>query len=463
MPYLKNERKQVDASSHAVVIGSSMTGLLAARVLVEHFDLVTVVERDQLPQKPEYRQGVPQTHHVHVLLTQGQRILEQLFPGIKDQLATAGAPSVDWVNDCPTLNMCGWISPTSSEAVTYTCSRVFLEWLVRQRLSSYQNLEFVTSTLFKGLLVNSNNQVSGVKLHCKNSVDKELTADLVVDASGRNSQLPKFLEEIGYQAPETTVINSFLGYSTCWYEVPDRFSAPWKALLLTAKPPNNLRGGVLFPVEGNRWAITLSGIAKDYPPTDSDGFLEFARSLRSPIIYDAIKNAKSISPVYSYRRTENCWRHYEKSHMPDGIVAIGDAVCAFNPVYGQGMTAGALGALTLSHCLKEQFKNSPRNVKGLTAKFQLSLAKILQTPWLMATGEDFRYPTTEGGKADKMSKLMHVYMDKIIALSVSDSDIYKRFIEVAHMIQSPNTLFALPVLYKVLRSSLKQSTLGAPK
>lgn len=464
MPYLKNEHKQ-NASSHAVVIGSSITGLLTARVLVEHFDFVTIVERDELPELPEYRQGVPQTHHVHILLTQGQRILEQLFPGIKAQLEKAGAPSIDWVRDLITLNMCGWVSRTSSELITYSCSRVFLEWLIRQRLSNYQNLEFVTSTLFKGLLVNTENQVSGVKLHCKNSaLDKELTANLVVDASGRNSQLPKFLEEIGYQAPETTIINSFLGYSTCWYEVPDGFCASWKALLVAAKPPDSLRGGVLYPVEGNRWAITLAGMSKDYPPTDADGFLEFARSLRSPIIYDAIKNAKPISPVYGYRRTENCWRHYEKlSRLPDGIVAIGDAVCAFNPIYGQGMTTGAASALELSRCLKEQFKNSPRNVKGFTLKFQKQLAKILQTPWLMATGEDFRYETTEGGSSDKITQLMQMYIDKILELSVSDSDISKRFAEVAHMIKTPNTLFALPVLSKVLRSSLKFRTVEAPK
>ncbi|RUT09647.1 hypothetical protein DSM106972_001420 [Dulcicalothrix desertica PCC 7102] len=340
----------------------------------------------------------------------------------------------------------------------------FLSYKDSALIQIIPNLEFVTSTLFKGLLVNTENQVSGVKLHCKNSaLDKELTADLVVDASGRNSQLPKFLEEIGYQAPETTIINSFLGYSTCWYEVPDEFCASWKALLVAAKPPDSLRGGILYPVEANRWAITLAGMSKDYPPTDADSFLKFARSLRSPIIYDAIKNAKPISPVYGYRRTENCRRHYEKlSRLPDGIVAIGDAVCAFNPIYGQGMTTGAASALELSRCLKEQFKNSPCNVKGFTLKFQKQLAKILQTPWLMATGEDFRYETTEGGKADKITQLMQMYIDKILELSVSDSDISKRFAEVAHMIKTPNSLFALPVLYKVLRSSLKFRTLEAP-
>ncbi len=159
-------QQNIRNGSHAIVIGGSMAGLLAARILVEHFERVTVVERDRLPQEPETRPGVPQAHHVHVLLTQGQRILEQLFPGIKAELAAAGAPSVDWVAECPCLNLWGWVSPGSSDLITRTCSRALLEWVVRRRLSNYSNLQFLPTTQVKVLLSdNSNSRVKGVKLY----------------------------------------------------------------------------------------------------------------------------------------------------------------------------------------------------------------------------------------------------------------------------------------------------------
>lgn len=453
-------QQNIRNGSHAVVIGGSMAGLLAARILVEHFERVTVVERDRLPQQPEQRPGVPQAHHVHVLLTQGQRILEQLFPGIKAELAAAGAPSVDWVAECPVLNLWGWVSPSSSDLITRTCSRAFLESVVRRRLSNYSNLQFLPTTQVKGLLSdNSNSRVKGVELYgCDDFHTTELAADLIVDASGRNSQLPKWLEEIGYEAPTQTVINSFLGYSTRWYERPEGFQADWKALLVAAKPPHDKRGGVIFPIEGNRWQVLVSGIGRDYPPTDEAGFMEFVRSLRTPAIYDALQSAKPLSPVYSYRRTENRWCHYEKlSRLPEGLLAIGDAVCAFNPVYGQGMTVAALSALTLNQCLQQQFRYRKGNLTGLTKHFHKQLSKVLQTPWLMATGEDFRWETTSGGHPDKITQLMHRYMDQIMLLSISNPKIYRSFVEVTHLVKPSRTLFAPEILVRVIGTLLNQS------
>jgi 2-polyprenyl-6-methoxyphenol hydroxylase-like FAD-dependent oxidoreductase len=445
-------RQKIRNGSHAVVIGASMAGLLAARVLVEHFERVTIIERDRLPQQPETRPGVPQAHHVHVLLTQGQRILESLFPGIQAEIIATGAPNVDWAGECPFYNAWGWASLCSSDLVTSTCSRAFLEWIVRHRLSSYGNLQFLPSTQVKGLLTDdSHSEITGVKLRDPdNDREEEFAADLVVDAGGRNSELPKWLKEMGYEPPSETVINSFLGYSTQWYERPEGFQADWKALLITAKPPDDKRGGVLFPIEGNRWLVLVSGIGRDYPPTDDAGFREFVRSLRSPLIYEAIKNAKPVSPVYGYRRTENCWRHYENSRLPENLLAIGDAVCAFNPVYGQGMTVAALGALTLNQCLQQQFRYK-RDLTGLTKNFQRQISKVLQTPWLMATSEDFRWETTTGGRPDKMAQLMHRYMDKVIMLSVENFKIHRRFVEVAHMVKSPISLFAPEILVQVLK------------
>lgn len=452
---------KIGENGHAVVIGASMAGLLASRILVEHFARVTIIERDCLPHQPETRRGVPQANHVHTLLLEGQRILEQLFPGIEAELTAARVPSVDWTSELYFLNAWGWASPSPSNLITRTCSRTILEWLVRQRLSSYSNLKFITATQVRGLLIDSSSsKISGVKISSHNESEEQLAADLVVDASGRNSLLPKWLETIGYQAPRKTVVNSFGGYSSCWYEVPEDFQADWKGIVVANKAPDDKRGGFLCPVEDNRWVVTAMGIAKDYPPTDQDGFMEFLRSLRTPLIYEAIKDAKPISPVYGYRRMENSWNHYEKlSRLPEGLIAIGDAVCAFNPHYGQGMTVSALGALTLDLCLREQLQRSPDNLRGLTKRFQSQLAKRLKNPWLMTTSEDCRWEITKGRQMNIFTKLIHGYMDQILLLSVRDATIYKKFLEVVLMVKAPQSLFAPNILAKVLMHSLGSSTI----
>ncbi|MBF2013918.1 MAG: FAD-dependent monooxygenase [Rivularia sp. T60_A2020_040] len=449
---------QRNSNNHtAIVIGSSMAGLLSARVLADYFTQVIVVDRDTLPEQPQTRMGVPQANHAHVMLAQGYRILEELFPGIDAELSKAGAPRVDWAKEYTLFGFWGFHPHIASDLITHTCSRAFLEWLVHRRLLGFENIKFRQKTQVHGLLTNNqNSQVRGVKLYNSDeNKQEELIADLVVDASGRNSQVPNWLKSMGYPAPEQTVINSFLGYSTRWYELPQDLQLDWKALAVLYKPPHNKHGGVLLPVEGNRWAVTLAGIAKDYPPTDNDGFLECARNLRNSAIYDAIKDAKPISKVYSYRRTENCWHHYEKlKRLPSGLVIIGDAVCAFNPVYGQGMTSAALSALTLQKCLLIQLNSSADTITKWNQNFQKQLAKVLKNPWLMATSDDFRWETTEGGKPDKVTRFMHKYMDEVILLSVHQPQVYKVFSEVIHMVKPPTALFAPGIIFGVLKQMI---------
>lgn len=248
-------------------------------------------------------------------------------------------------------------------------------------------VEFVQGGQVTSLLSNPNKTtITGVRVSFRNEPEAEILTNLVVDASGRNSQTPQWLEELGYKSPQQTVINSFLGYASRWYHPPEGFQADWKVLLVGSKPPKDTRSAVLYSVEGNRWIVTLIGVGRDYPPTDEAGFLDFAQSLRSPILYQAIKDAQPISPIYGYKRTENSLRYYEKlSRLPEGLIMVGDAVCAFNPVYGQGMTTAALGALTLDECLSKQLsKQSQGNLIGFPRYFQKQLSKAISVPWLMA-------------------------------------------------------------------------------
>lgn len=458
VPSVKNS--SVNKENHAIVIGGSIAGLLAAKMLLNHFHRVTIVERDILPQQPEWRRGAPHTNHGHVLLSQGEQILEELFPGIGNDLVEAKIPKIDWGTECTWLTVWGWLPRLESGGLkTYLCSRIRLEWAVRQRLIAEPNVTILEGCTVDRLLINEqSSRVVGVVIHqsdlthnpnADHSRSETLISDLVVDASGRNSLLPKWLENLGYSKPSETTINSFLGYATRWYERSE--NEPWKMMAISLKPPVDKRAGMMIAMEDNRWVLTLSGIG-DYPPTDEEGFLEFAHSLRHPMIYEAIKDAKPISPIYSYRRTENCWRHYEAlARFPEGIVALGDAVCAFNPVYAQGMTTAALSVKLLDRCLyHHQLHHSQRDTSEFAYQYQKQLANLLKTPWLMATSEDFRWDSTVGGKPGLFTRLMHQYMDQVAMLSLVDMESYATFIDVIHMLKPPSALMHPKIIARVI-------------
>jgi flavin-dependent dehydrogenase len=199
--------------------------------------------------------------------------------------------------------------------------------------------------------------VAGAKVRSRGgrSTDEKIPADLIVDASGRNSNTWRWLEDLGYEPPEETVVDAHLGYASRIYERSEDSARDWEALLVQATPPEVTRGGVLYPIEGERWIAGLTGVGEDYPPTGEEGFMEFARSLRTPMLYEVKKDAKPLSPIYSYRATRNRKRHYEKlSSQPHNLLVTGDAACAFNPIYGQGMTTAAIGDETLEEALLER-------------------------------------------------------------------------------------------------------------
>lgn len=459
----RNQELNGTTAQHAIVLGAGMAGLMAAKALLSHFQHVTLIERDTLPSEPDFRRGVPQAKHGHVLLFTGYQIIEQLFPGIHDEMTAANIPQIDWGQECTWLSIWGWLPQFKSHLKTHICSRIQLEWMVRQRLMASQNFTLLEHCQIDRLLTDeAGSKVTGVAIHQQDGPETQLKANLVVDTSGRNSLLPKWLQQTGHTAPTETAINSFLGYASRWYERPTGFEAKWKLLAIMAKPPEMKRGGMLFALEGDRLLLTLSGVNHDYPPTDDAGFLEFARSLRSPMIYEAIKDAKPISPIYPYHRTDNCWRHYETlDRFPEGIVVLGDAVCSFNPIYGQGMSTAALSVQLLDRMLKDY----QRDRVGFSQKFQRKLAQMLKDPWLMATSEDFRWEGTEGGKPNLMTRLMHGYMDQVAKLALFDGDIYQTFAEVIHMVHSPSALMRPKIVMQVLQMMLQPDKvhLAAPQ
>ena len=441
---------------HAVVLGGSLAGLLTARVLADHFEKVTLIERDAYTNNCETRRGIPQANHVHGLLVRGRQILEELFPGLQDEMIAAGAPVVDMANEIAWFTRAGWGVRFPSDLKVLAFTRPLLDLHVRRRLAGNANVEILDNTDVLGLLPDSTpNHLAGVLICPKASesdrrVAKTLTADLVVDATGRASRAPRWLSDLGYDKPEEIVIDANLGYSSRLYRIPENFDGDWKCAYVQSAPPVRKRGAIMFKVEGNRWLLTLTGGGGDHPPSDEQGFLDFVRSLPVSIIYDAIRAAEPLTPIKTHRATQNRLRRYERAKvLPENFLVLGDAVCAFNPVYGQGMTSASLGVLTLQQCLDE------RGLEGLARRFQTRLAKVIAAPWMMATGEDFRYHETVGGSATRMTRFMHHYMDQVIQLSTRSIAVRSVLMRAFNLVEPPTTLFRPRVLFRVLLNVLK--------
>jgi 2-polyprenyl-6-methoxyphenol hydroxylase-like FAD-dependent oxidoreductase len=449
--------EQMNSSGpHAIVVGASMAGMLAARALSDICERVTVLERDVLPEGPELRPGVPQARHLHALLPRGRRILERYFPGITSELTDAGAEILDVANDIAWFTPQGWGVRFASEFEGVASTRALLDHMVRVRLKEVSNVEIRPQFDVTGL-AGRPERVEGVKLHRDRHDRSEtvtLRADLVVVATGRNSAVPGWVRGLGLPKPETTYVNAHIGYATQVFHRPESFQESWRALFLQAAPPVNRRAGILFPVEGNRWMVTLQGADSDYPPLDRAGFLEFTRSLRSPLLYEAIRNAEPLGSITGYRSTENRLFHYERlKQWPEGLFVLGDTVCAFNPVYGQGMTTAALAAEDLAKCLRE----GRGDLVGVARRFQQRLARINKAPWMLATSEDLRYPRAEGATADSVTRHMHRYMDRVLRSATSSVVVRRHFLEVQGMLKGPSAVFHPSVLLRVAGQALAHS------
>jgi 2-polyprenyl-6-methoxyphenol hydroxylase-like FAD-dependent oxidoreductase len=440
---------------HAIVIGGSMAGLLAARVLSDHFVQVTIIERDRLTGDTEPRKGVPQGRHVHGLLVRGAAIMGEYFPDLFPTLARTGAILVS-TRDVR-LNQLGlWLAPVTSRAKTSFQSRSFLEQYVRDQLAAWNNVRIIDACEVSQLCAR-NDRVTGVVLRYRTEERHEetLSADLVVDTSGRGSRAPQWLASLGYGKVLETSVKIEVGYATRIYRCPAQLPSGWKTLFIFGEPPDDKRGGAILPIQGGYWMVTLSGTLRDYPPDDEAGFLEFARSLAQPDLYEAIHDAEPVTPIAVYKYSANRWRHFERMRrLPEGFIILGDAVCSFNPVYGQGMAVAAVEAQTLDRCLREQEMVAGNNgTAGFTPRLQQAIARDITTPWLLSTGEDLRYPGAQG-KRSLRTRLLNWYMRRVIERTASDPRMATTLLRVRNLLDPLSTLFQPRIILAVLRQEL---------
>lgn len=428
----------------ALVIGGSMAGLLAARVLADHFDRVLVVERDRFPESPESRKGVPQGRHAHALLARGERVLSRFFPGIADDLVAGGGMRGDVGEICRWFQFGGYKVQHHSGVENSFQTRPFLEWHTRRRLAALPNVELRDGCPVVDIL-RDNSRVAGVTAE-RDGERFEMRADLTVDCTGRGSHAPRLLPELGFDGPSQTLVTINVGYSTRIFRRRPGDLIGGRVVLVYPQPPDDRRGGALMPVEGDRWICTLGGWATDYPPIDPDAYLEFARSLAAPDVYNVISKAEPLSEPVPHRFPSNQRTHYERlTRFPEGYLVMGDAVCSFNPLYGQGMTSSAIQAEALDRCLT-------RNAgPDLARRVFQEAAKPIDTAWQMAISEDFRFREVTGQRPRGL-ELGNRYVGMVHRAVTRDAQVYSRFLRVMNLLDPPRTLFRPSIVLRVVRS-----------
>lgn len=450
----------------AVVVGGSMAGLLAARVLAEHFERVTVVDRDRFPEVPDHRKGVPQSLHAHGILPRGQEIIGRLFPEIEADLRADGAPSAGG-KYLAVISPAGRLPLGPLEGGTGRgsfASRFLLEWHVRRRLATYEGVEFLADHDVVGLAATEDNvRVVGVNLRRRGGGVEPWTlqADLVVDASGRNSRSPRWLQELGYEAPPEETIDSGIGYASRFYKKPINWPVDWEGIIVNGRPPDNPRAGLILPIEDGKWHVTVGGFAGHHPPTDEAGFLEWAKGLPDPSVHEAIRVAEPLTPIRAYRTPRNRLRRFERlPRWPENFIVTGDAVCAFNPIYGQGVTVSAMDAELLEKSLGR--KGALGGAKpGFARRFQKDLAKVVATPWMIASSEDLRWGVESSGVGRTLiNRLVHRYTDLVLRRAIKDARVAHVYWDVVGLIAPSRALFGRHVLPGVISEVLGRVVSG---
>ncbi|MEX2980593.1 NAD(P)/FAD-dependent oxidoreductase [Streptomyces sp. C36] len=436
------------APRHAVVIGGGLAGLLTAHVLSGHADKVTLVERDRFPDGPESRAGVPQDRHTHVMLESGQRALEDLLPGILDEMREHGAPSVAMPTEVVQWQAGHWYRRTAPTAHVLTGSRPLTDWLVRRRVLAHARIDTVQGAEVTGLLGDAA-RVRGVRLRERGTAardTRDLPADLVVDASGRSSRAPQWLTALGAEPPHEETIETGLAYATRFYRSSGRDEEPFRGVFIVPNPAQ-LRGGILMPLENGRWSVILSGLRGAEPPTDEAGFLEFASHLPHPVLHDWLQKAEPDTPIHGYRKTGNVRRRYDRpGRRPAGFLAIGEALCSFNPVYGQGMSVAALSAVVLRDALA-----GGRRVPT-TRRVQKALFDAVRQAWEISAGADKNMPGATGSAlrprlADRPADW---YLRRVQQRATGDPRVGEVFRGVLSLTTPTTALFAPSIVRAVL-------------
>jgi 2-polyprenyl-6-methoxyphenol hydroxylase-like FAD-dependent oxidoreductase len=435
--------------SHAVVLGASMAGLLAARSLADFFETVTVVERDALPDTPTARRGVPQGRHLHGLLARGAQVLEELFPGILDELVLDGAHYFDGA-DLSRLhyNLGGhpMVSTGSAGSLNvYLVTRPFLEEHVRGRLRKIPNVTLLDEHDIVALTSTpEHRRITGARIvDRRTGEDTALTADLVVDATGRAARTPCWLDSMGYDRP----IENHVAVHMTYASQPLRMApeALHELGFVVGYVPGRPRGLGMLQSENDTWMFTVMGVAGHEPPCDLVGMCEFVADCAPAHMLAAIRAAEPIGEPVRHRMPSSQWRRYDKMRrFPEGLLVTGDAICSFNPIYGQGMTVAALEALALRDCLTDGTKN-------LARRFFRAATVTIQQAWQLSTNADLSMPEIDG-TPPLAARLLNEYVDRVLTAMEYDTVAANQFVRVTSLIDPATRLLRPAIMWRAARA-----------
>jgi 2-polyprenyl-6-methoxyphenol hydroxylase-like FAD-dependent oxidoreductase len=439
-------------ASSALVIGGSLAGLCAARVLSDHVDKVTIIERDAYPAAFDFRPGVPQARHVHNLLARGLREFESFFPGFEARMRERGAVPVESGWDTATLWPHGWARRGHSGLWQLYASRPLIEGTVLELCRRLPNVTFLERTEVSALRATdgSRRDCSGVEVRDRDDGQiRTLEADLIVDASGAHSKSGEWLQQLGLALPDEEIVEAHSGYSSRWFESDREWPSDWwwKVLFVRLATPEQPYFIGFFPMENRRWLLSYIGVNKAYPPRSEADFTAALERLATPAVHRMVQHLKPVSPVYSSRATRNRWRHYERWRTPLGrFIALADASCSFNPRFGQGMSAATVSARLLQQCLDRYGVSDPR----LPSAFFSAQARFQQTPWLLSAADDLRLPLSEGNRSLPI-RLFNWYRPQLV--SCPDRQVGARLAEVTQFLRPMSSLFAPQIASRVLLAS----------
>jgi 2-polyprenyl-6-methoxyphenol hydroxylase-like FAD-dependent oxidoreductase len=424
----------------AVVVGAGVAGLTAARAVADYFERVVVLERDVLPADAAHRKGTPQSRHVHGLLASGLGALNELFPQFTEELDLGGAiplragldvrverPGYD---PFPQRDL-GWVSRAMS--------RPLVELTLRQGISRCANIELRQHRRVKNFVAAPRTAIiTGIRFENVGGSEETIPADLVVDASGRGALTLQLLESVGLAAPEETSIGVDMTYASAAFAIPDDAPAGWKGVMTFGAAPQDTRGAILLPLEGKRWIVSVGEAHSPGMPADAAGFLEYLGTLRTPTICNAITHAEPLSEVVRFGFPESVRRHYERlTSFPRGLLPVGDALCRFNPIYGQGMTVASQEACLLRNVLST-LAAEREPLAGLASAFFEGAQALIETPWAVAN-LDFIFPQTRGKRPADLENTVKFGI-ALNRLAAKDPSVHKLMVEV-QMLLKPRSAY----------------------
>jgi 2-polyprenyl-6-methoxyphenol hydroxylase-like FAD-dependent oxidoreductase len=430
------------------VIGAGLGGLAAAAAVAAHFDRVIIVERDKLPDHPAPRPGVPQSAHLHALLAGGLEALMTLFPDFDKDLEAAGAVK-SRVGLDQDLELPGFDPFPHHDigSVLYTMSRPLLDFLVARRVLSVPNIR--VQDRCRVTKIESSSERTGWSVRCENAGghQESLPADLVIDASGRGALTLAVLDSLGYPLPEETSVGVDIQYATMTF-ASSRQTQNANVTITLPDGTSDTKSGCVVKIEGNKWMAVIGERHRPPPSARVEDFLDFAERLRTPTIYEIIRNAQPIDQVHRFSFPESRWRHFEHyPTFPNGILPIGDAICRFNPIYGQGMAVAAKEAVLLKGLLAVR-QRSQYVTTGLAETFFAEAEPWIGAAWSASTTPDFVHPETRGERPPDFERSLR-FMSAIYRIAARDAQVYRTLTLVRHLMALPTALHEPDLIRRV--------------